>query len=67
MNRDSQNPRVPASQPGRDESDDLNIPGVRVHLFFAFGPLLISFRLQLMATLKEGDQCQMWEFRPLPS
>ena len=35
--------------------------------FFASGPLLISFRLQLMATLKEGDQCQMWEFRPLPS
>ena len=37
--------------------------GVRVRLFFfASGCLSISFRLQLMTTLKEGNQWQMWEF-----
>ena len=31
-------------------------------LFFASGCLSIPFCLQLMATLKKGDQRQMWEF-----
>ena len=63
MNRVSQNPQVPAAQQGADGQS----PGVRVQLFiyFASGCLLIPFRLQLMATLKEGDQWQMWEFIPI--
>ena len=58
MNRSSRNPRVPAAQ-----QDMGNAPGVRVHyFFFASGCLSILFCLQLMATLKEGDRWQMWEF-----
>jgi len=44
MNRNSQNPRVPAAQ-------DKIVPGAQV--------------LGSMATLKEGDQWQMWEFIPI--
>jgi hypothetical protein len=55
LNRASQNPRVPALQEGKEL-------GVRVHDFFTSGCLLILFRLQSMATLKEGDKWQMWEF-----
>ena len=59
INRVSQNPLVPAllQKPNRR-----NDPGVRVDFFFASGCLSITFRLQTMATLKEGDQRQMWEF-----
>ena len=61
MNRDSQNPRVPAAQitPKYDPY------GVRVHFFFASGYLSIPFRLQEMAVLNEGDEMQMWEFIPV--
>ena len=59
MNRDSQNPRVPAIQNGTGKGGAC--AGVRIH-FFPSGYLLIPFRLQSMATLKEGDQRQMWEF-----
>ena len=60
MNCVSQNPPVPTAQ--QDVSVLVKIAsGVRV-LFFASGSLLIPFRLQLMTTLKEGDQWQMWEF-----
>ena len=59
MNRVSQNPRVPTAQ--RDMVTGC-APGVRVHYFFASGCLSIPFRLQVMATLEEGDQLQMWEF-----
>ena len=61
VNRSSQNPRVPAAQ----SSVTGCIPGVRVHYIFASGCLFklqIPFRLQLMATLNEGDKRQMWEF-----
>ena len=57
MNRVCHKPRVPAVQEGKG-----NVRGVRVHHFFASGYLSIPFRLQSMATLKEGDQLQMWEF-----
>ena len=60
MNRDTQNPRVPAVQDGKR-----GVYGVRVHYFFASGCLSIPFRLQSMAALKEGDQWQMWEFIPI--
>ena len=59
MNRIPQNPRVPTAQPSRHDNE--TVPGVRP-LFFASGCLSIPFRLQSMATLKEGDQWQMWEF-----
>ena len=63
INRTSQNPQVPEAQPGFYESDDLNVPGVRVLLFcFVSGCVSIPIRLQSMATLKEGDELQMWEF-----
>ena len=60
LNRASQNPRVPVSALGKDD----NNPGVRVHYLFTSGCLSILFHLewQLMATLKEGDLWQMWEF-----
>ena len=58
MNRVSQNPQVPAAQRGADGQS----PGVRVLFFFASGCLSNPFRLQVMATLKEGDPWQMWEF-----
>ena len=63
LNRASQNPRVPVSALGKDN----NNPGVRVHYFFASGCLSILFHpeWQLMATLKKGDQWQMWEFIPI--
>ena len=61
MNQFYQNQRVPAAQPGEDN----NAPGVRVHYYFASGRPSILFRLQLMATLREGDEWQMWEFIPV--
>ena len=57
MNRYSQNPRVPAAQKGQTSD-----PRVRVHFFFVSGPLSIPFRRQSMASLKRGDQWEMWEF-----
>ena len=36
--------------------------GAGLVFFFASGCLTIPFRLQVMATLKGGDQWQMWEF-----
>ena len=60
INRASKNPPVPTAQ-----IDTYNVPGVRVYYFFASASLSLSsipFRLQTMATLKEGDQLQMWEF-----
>ena len=62
MNHASRNPRVPALQPDRITG---NGPGVCVHFYFVSGCLSISFPLQSMATLKEGDQLQMWEFLPV--
>ena len=59
MDHFSPNPRVPAAQQGMNSSCD---PGVRIHYFSTPCCLSIPFRLQLMATLKEGDQWQMWEF-----
>ena len=56
MNHYSQNPMVPTAQEGKN-----NFPGVRI-LFFASGYLSIPFCPQSMASLKEGDQWQMWEF-----
>ena len=58
MDQLSLNPQMAAAQPGSDK----NAPGVRVHSYFACSCLSISFCFQLMATLKEGDQWQMWEF-----
>ena len=58
INRVSQNPLVPAVP---QKPDSTHYPGVRVDNFFASGCLSITF-LQPMATLKEGDQRQMWEF-----
>ena len=58
MNRVSENPRVPMVE---QREANLGGPGV-CPLFFISGFLSISFRLQGMATLKEGDQWQMWEF-----
>ena len=56
--RVSQNPLVPAAKQGMGHA-----PGVRVHHdYFASGCLSIPFCSQLMATLKEGDLWQMWEF-----
>ena len=60
MNHISLNLQVPTAQQGRSYA-----PGVRLHYFFASGCLSIPFRLQLMTTLKEGDQRQMWEFIPI--
>jgi hypothetical protein len=59
MNRASQNLRVPAVQ-----RDTYGVPGVCACSFFflLLADLLIPFRLQSMATLKEDDQLQMWEF-----
>ena len=57
----AQNPRVVTVQ----DSKGNHILGVRVHYFFTSGYLTISFRLQSMATLKEGDHWQMWEFIPV--
>ena len=64
MNRDTRNPRVPAVQPKKDSHE------VRVHppfFFFAlYGCISNSLSFpKLMATLKEGDRWQMWEFVPL--
>ena len=59
MNRFSQNLQVPAAKDGNAYGI---VSGVRVHFFFDFDYLSIPFRLQSMATLKEGDQWQMWEF-----
>ena len=56
LNPVSQNPRVPAAMHPNSAF------GVRVHFFFASGCLSIPFRPQSMATLKEGNQWQMWEF-----
>ena len=63
MNNFSRNPRVPAVQDGKPKYDPCGpgVSGVRV-LFFASGNLSIPLRLQTMASLKEGDQRQMWEF-----
>ena len=66
MNRVSLNPRVPVAQ----QVNTFNIfsvnhgPGVSVNYYvlFALSRLLTPLRLQSMATLKEGDQWQMWEF-----
>ena len=54
INRASKNPQVPT--------------GVRVLFFFASGCLSIPFGVQFlrMATLKEGNERQMWEFIPSP-
>ena len=54
--RESQNPLVPAAKQGMG-----NEPGVRVH-YFCFWLSINSLSSQLMATLKKGDQWQMWEF-----
>ena len=62
INPASQNPRVLSSQPGRNQSDALNVSGVRVYYYFSSGCLSIRFHLQLMATLKVGDKLQMWAF-----
>ena len=59
MNRVYRNPLVPVARPINTTD---TVPGVRVPLFFASGCQPISFRLQTVATLKEGDQWQMWEF-----
>ena len=56
MDRVSQNPRVPAAHPDRHYT----APGVRVHYFLLL--VVCQFSFQLMATLKEGDKWQMWEF-----
>ena len=63
IDRASKNPEVPTTQ-----SEYSYYYGVRVHFIFASGCLLIPFGLQYlkMATLKEGDQLQMWEFIPSP-
>ena len=54
VNRVSKNPQVPEALQY----------GVSVHFFFASGCLSIPIGLQklAMATLKEGNQLQMWEF-----
>ena len=60
MNRVSRNPRVFFAA--------LNVghaSGVRVHYYVLlpdFCQIFFPFRLQSMATLKKGDQWQMWEF-----
>ena len=63
MNPFSQNPQVPvsAAQKGKFFNSNVLNPGV-CPFFFTSGYLSIPFRLQSMATLKEGDQRQMWEF-----
>ena len=58
MNRDSWNTRVPAVQPGNYK----NAPGVRVHHFLLLTFCHVNSRLQIMTTLQEGNQWQMWEF-----
>ena len=65
MNRVSLNPRVPVAQ----QVNTFNIfsvnhgPGVSVnYVLFALSRLLTPLRLQSMATLKEANQLQMWEF-----
>ena len=60
IDRASKNPQVPTAQ----SSKDSEYFGVRVLFFFASGCLSIPFGHQKvkMATLKEGDQWQMWEF-----
>ena len=63
MKRVSKNPRVPAVQPG--VRYNTNVAGVRVRYFFAFWLCVVNLNplsIQSMATLKEGDQRQMWEF-----
>ena len=62
INRASKNPRVPVPFcSGLNYSDR---DGVRVLFFFASGCLSIPSGLQglAMATMKEGNQSQMWEF-----
>jgi hypothetical protein len=53
MNPDSQNLRVPAAGRGNEGC---------VSIIFCFWLYINPFRLQSMATLKKGDECQMWEF-----
>ena len=60
MNCSGQNPQVPAVKIYKSNYE----PGVRVHFFF-FWLSVNPFCLQSMATLKEGDQSQMWEFIPI--
>ena len=60
-NHDCQNPRAPVTSKG-NLKDFFDFPGVRVHFFFAVFYFSIPFRLQSMATLKESDFKQMWEF-----
>ena len=68
INRASKNPRVPAARPPqrnffkKRDSDDAYAPGVRVLFFLLLAVSQSPFVLQLMATLKEGDHWQMWEF-----
>ena len=65
MNCFAQNPQVPAEQSYIGyRSPDAYYPGVRV-LFFFFWLSVNPFCLQSMATLKKGDQFQMWEFIPI--
>ena len=53
---------MPASA---EQDKSKSVAGVRVHYFLLLSISgSISFRLQSMATLKEGDQWQMWEFIP---
>ena len=55
--RVSKNPQVPAVQ----RVDYLGY-GVRVHSIIRLAFCQFSLRHQTMATLKEGDRLQMWEF-----
>ena len=57
MNQDSQNPRVPAMQPGKGIATS-----VRVHYFLFPTDCHVNSRLQMMATLEDGNYWQMWEF-----
>ena len=50
------NPQVPVALGKRGDY------GVRVHYFLLPAFCQFSIRCQTMATLKEGDQLQMWEF-----
>ena len=58
INLVSQNARVTAAAP---QTGDF-IRGMRVYYYFASGCLSIPFRPQSVATLKKGDQWQIWEF-----
>ena len=56
VNRVSLNPKVPVALGIRGDY------GVRVHYLLLQAFCQFSLRRQTMATLKEGDQLQMWEF-----